>query len=332
VAAAKREGEVVVTGPNTADAQEAMVQPFEARYPEIRVRYTGLASNQVAPKLLGEREAGQYLWDVAINGGTALYPLIKTNGLDPLPPALAGPNGRDPSAWLNGAFDYADRAGQYVLVMSSIYAPTLTYSAAHVNIAEVTSWWDLLDPKWRGRMAMIDPRSSGAGQSMVTWLYVTEGFGKDYLRQLFAQNVTFSRDDRQVADWVARGQYLLQLSGSVFMVADMRSRGINIDMRGPDDLKEGGWIATGPSTVALPSRGPHPNAARVYLDFLLSSEGQYTFNHAVGYASRRQDVVADAVLPSLVPKPGMQYKPVGHEVYADIREEIVEFIRSLVGA
>jgi ABC-type Fe3+ transport system substrate-binding protein len=216
--------------------------------------------------------------------------------------------------------------------MAGVYAPVITYSSSFVPPDAIKSYYDLLDPHWKGKLAMEDPRSAGAGLGLIHFAYTSEALGKEYIRQLFTQNITLSRDGRQLSDWVARGQYALQLAGSVPIVMDMRARGINIDFRGPDDLKEGGWIATGPTALALPNRAPHPNAARVYIDYLLSAEGQEAFSRGVGYASRRVDVPADHILPSLRPKPGTRHEITSNEVHQEAREESAEFVRSVIGS
>jgi iron(III) transport system substrate-binding protein len=332
VAAARREGRVIVTGPITAETQEAMTRGFEAKYPEIKVQYTGSSGAAVTPKILGEREAGLHNWDLVVNGTSTHFDLARAGALDPMQLSLVGPNTREVGKWLGGSYDFADHAGQYSLVMTSIAAPTLTYSPAHVNPAEVRSYYDLLDPKWRGKLAILDPRSGGSGQAMVSYLYATDRLGKEFVRQLFAQNVTISRDERQLTDWVARGQYLLQLCGSVPVVTELRGRGINIDMRGAEHMAEGGWLTAGPGAVAMVNAAPHPNAAKVYLDYLLSAEGQASFSKAIGYASRRQDVPSDHVPGYFVPKAGIDYQLNYKEIYSELRDELVEFLRSILGS
>jgi iron(III) transport system substrate-binding protein len=167
---------------------------------------------------------------------------------------------------------------------------------------------------------------------MATFLYLKEGLGPDFLRQLFAQNLIFSRDARQVVDWVVRGQYSLELGGSQQIAADLRSKGVSVEMLGDADMAEGSYLTAGSGSLAVPNRPPHPNAARVYVDWLLSQEGQHALARAMGYASRRQDVPSDHVPAYLVPRAGRSYVEVFKEPVFDLRDDIVEFIRANVGS
>ncbi len=72
----------------------------------------------------------------------------------------------------------------------------------------------------------------------------------------------------------------------------------------PNEIKEGSDISPGAGALALFNRAPHPNAARVYINWLLTKEGQYGLGKAIGYVSRRLDVPNDYYETWRVPKPG----------------------------
>jgi iron(III) transport system substrate-binding protein len=332
VAAARQEGKVVVIGINTADAREALTEGFQRRYPEIQIEYNGQSSSEFATKIIGEQQAGRHLIDVIVNGTSGMHIAVNSGVIEPLAPYMTGPESREEPRWLNGRFEYADTAAKHNLVMMNITAPTLTFSPSVVPPGTIKSYRDLLDPKWRGKIAMFDPRVPGTGQAMATFLYLKEGLGPDFLRQLFAQNLIFSRDARQVVDWVVRGQYSLELGGSQQIAADLRSKGVSVEMLGDADMAEGSYLTAGSGSLAVPNRPPHPNAARVYVDWLLSQEGQHALARAMGYASRRQDVPSDHVPAYLVPRAGRSYVEVFKEPVFDLRDDIVEFIRANVGS
>jgi ABC-type Fe3+ transport system substrate-binding protein len=112
----------------------------------------------------------------------------------------------------------------------------------------------------------------------------------------------------------------------------LKGRGVNIDMRGAEHMAEGGWLTAGPGAVAVVNNAPHPNATKVYLDYLLSQEGQQSLGRAIGYASRRQDVPNDHVPGYFVPKAGVTYQDNYKETYSELRDQMVEFVRSILGA
>ncbi len=98
----------------------------------------------------------------------------------------------------------------------------------------------------------------------------------------------------------------------------------------PETLKEGTYITAGNGSLAIPRSAPHPNALRVYVDFLLSTEGQLEWSKAARFASLRRDVPKDHVQDILVPKEGMPYPDISTEKYVRLREEIVEFIKTIM--
>jgi ABC-type Fe3+ transport system substrate-binding protein len=83
-------------------------------------------------------------------------------------------------------------------------------------------------------------------------------------------------------------------------------------------------------SLVIVRNAPHPNALRVYVDYLLSPEGQLEWSKAAGFASLRRDVTKDHVQDILVPKENMTYRDISMRRYVDLREEIVQFIKSVL--
>jgi hypothetical protein len=80
----------------------------------------------------------------------------------------------------------------------------------------------------------------------------------------------------------------------------------------------------------LVHRAPHPNAAKIYINWLLSREGQTLWSQLSGYASRRLDVPKDHVNPMTLPKDGIEYQPNYKEEYVRLREEILTFLKEII--
>ncbi|HLY66101.1 MAG TPA: hypothetical protein VKU60_11255, partial [Chloroflexota bacterium] len=182
------------------------------------------------------------------------------------------------------------------------------------------------------KIAILDPTIGGTGQAGAIFLYATEGLGKDYLRQLFGQGLIVSRDDRQIVDWIVRGTYPLEVSGSQTVAAQMEGQGVHVPMLGAENMREGGWTSAGSSAVAAINRAPHPNAIKVYLDYLLSKDGSTAFARSVGYISRRTDVPIEHVPDVFIPKKGINYLPSYKEKYVRLRDEMVAFLKPLMPA
>jgi len=102
VEAAKREGTVVVVGPQGNETREALTLGFQKKYPEIKVEHSSAAGAQLPPKLLAEQKAERYSVDVLVQGTTTVINgLMPVKAVIPVQPYLAGPNSRDSAPWFN---------------------------------------------------------------------------------------------------------------------------------------------------------------------------------------------------------------------------------------
>jgi iron(III) transport system substrate-binding protein len=329
VAAARQEGRLNIMGPQGNETRDALTLGFQQKYPDVQVDYQGLAGSPLTAKLLGEQSAGQALTDLILVGTTTVIEsLLPADALAPLPPYLTGPNDSDPGVWRGGKLDFADAAGQYSLVFSDYVKPPFIYNPSQVSPTDFSSYRDLLDPKWKGRIVMRDPRLPGGGVATMTFMYTTDALGRDYLRQLFAQDLVISNDDRQIIDWVARGQYPIALGVSDTLANEFIDRGLAVRHMDPSRMREGAYLTAGNAVVAVARNAPHPNAVAVYLDYLLSRDGQLAWSKAAGFASQRRDVPTDHVAALLVPREGVIYQENHAERYVRLRTEILEFLRT----
>jgi ABC-type Fe3+ transport system substrate-binding protein len=110
----------------------------------------------------------------------------------------------------------------------------------------------------------------------------------------------------------------------------MIGRGLPLKHMHSTALREGTYITAGNGSLVVVRAAPHPNAARVYLDYLLSREGQLEWSKAAGFASLRRDVPRDHVLELLVPRDEVDYPELSSERYVKMRDEVVAFIRPLL--
>jgi iron(III) transport system substrate-binding protein len=332
LAAARREGRLNLIGPQGSELREALTQPFSKVHPGIEVYFTVLSGSQVTPRVTAEQGAGQFLTDVIIVGaGTVVSGLMPANATVPIEPWLVGPNARDRSAWRGGDYEIADRTSRHNLVFGGYAQLAFIYSPAAVNPAEFRSWRDLLDPKWKGKIAMGNPRS-GAASAHVIWWYHDPGLGKEYLRDLLVgQQVMISHDDQQLVNWAARGQYPIVIGASNTLVAEAVTRGLPVAMFDGGAMAEGTYLSAGNGTVSVMRNAPHPNAAKVYLDWLLSRDAQYEWSKTQNLPSLRRDVPTDHIPPYIVAKEGVQYHPGYGEDYAKRGDEAFTYVGTLVG-
>jgi ABC-type Fe3+ transport system substrate-binding protein len=84
--------------------------------------------------------------------------------------------------------------------------------------------------------------------------------------------------------------------------------------------------------VGVVNRAPHPNAAKVYLNWLLSRDGQLDWSRATGVGSRRTDIPTDHLPDYVVPRPGVKYQQSWKEALVDLKEEVMELLRTAIGS
>jgi iron(III) transport system substrate-binding protein len=320
VAAARKEGKVVVYGPPGAHIRDALTKDFLAKYPEIQVEYTGGSNPQLTPKLVNEAKAGLRIADVHL-GGTAspITELMPLNILAPIQPFFAGPESRDAAKWHGGKFEFADKAGKYVVVLAMLAHPGFAYNPKLVDVKSIKSWKDFLQPKWKGKLSMWEPRRPGAGLALAAFAFNSPevGLGKEYLSQLFKQQIVFhaSENDRQALEWVASGKFPINLATSTRTGQELIAKGLPIAYGRAGAFPEGTWTTPGSASVTVITGAPHPNATKVYLDWLLSKDAQLAWSKASGYPSLRLDVPNQHVPAQMLLREGERYVADYKEIY-----------------
>ncbi len=301
---AKKEGRVSVIATVGADFRRALTIPFEKKY-GLHVNYMGMRGSQLTPRVMRERRAGKYLWDVFVHGTTTALAVMKPAGvLDPIETALILPEVKDPKNWAGGRLEFSDR-DHYNLLLGLTTRPAFAINSKLVDAKEFKAFRDLLEPKWKGKIIVgRDPRHGGPGQSIFTFFYLNPKLGPDFIRALVKQKLTILRNDRQSLDMLGKGKFSILLGPAETVTSDLMKRGVPIQLVAPQQLKEGGALSPGPASLMLVNRAPHSNAARVYLNWLLSKEGQTQFSKVTGIPSLRVDVPRDHVVPWRFPMKG----------------------------
>lgn len=301
LAAAKKEGKVAIFLYQRGNI-EAAVKAFEKKYPDIKVTAVGTPAAETGPRLMAERRAGKYLWDICICGPTTPYAVLyPAKALEPIQPVLILPEVVDQSRWWSGKHHYMDPEGRYIFVfIGTVEMPNAYYNKTLVDPKEFKSYWDLVNPKWRGKILALDPRQPGRQRVGARILYHIAELGPKFLTRLFAEmDVTLSRDDRQAMDWLAVGKFALCLFCG--RIEEARRQGLPVEEFATSQWTERPAIYSGSNgTIALMNQGPHPNAARLFLNWLLSREGQMTFQGIMNapdipMESMREDIPKDPV-------------------------------------
>jgi iron(III) transport system substrate-binding protein len=295
VDAAKSEGLLVIGGPPARALRSALTDEFGRAYPEIKIEYLGGFPHELEPRILAERGAGRFLWDVYVSGApSAIFTLKAKGALDPILPAMLLPEVKDEAKWFGGfqpGIGFADKNPP----LSFFLFDGTASAVVHVNRSlvakdELRSFKDLLDPKWKGKIVMDDPRREGPGLNALAVLALSHG--KDFVQKLLAQELTFTRQPRQIAEWMARGRYPIGIGVGTGPLTDLKKEGVGHDVElFTGELAAAASMTPGWGAIGLVNRAPHPNAAKVYLNFLLSRRGQEAFVKVLETRnSRRVDV------------------------------------------
>jgi iron(III) transport system substrate-binding protein len=273
VKAAEQEGQVVIYKISGDSEWHA----FQKKYPKIKVVLVPGSAAQIQQRLLAERRAGKFLADFVRLGGGTTTALYKAKALDPITPAFVLPEVKDVSKWFEGKHHYNDVENQYVFTYAAFPLHLLGYNQKIVDPQSLRSFWDLLDPKWKGKITIKDPREPGGGSPLL-FLYHNPQLGPEYIKKLFTvAGLTFIRDERQQTDWIASGKFPIAITAKATEVEDAKKQGLPVDvLDGHAFKKDGVGLEAGGTMVALVNKAPHPNAAKVLLNWFLSREGQMT--------------------------------------------------------
>ena len=321
VEAAKREGQVnvyVTLGPHE------VIPAFRQAYPEIRPVVVAGRSGQIAQRILTERRAGRYLADVEIGGGAVnLAEFYSVGILNPIRPLLVLPEVVDESKWWEGKHKYLDAEERYIFVYIGVpQVGSVYYNTNLINPRQFKSLRDFLHPKWKGRIIARDPRDPGPGGGAMRFFYHSPALGPQFIRSLFGEmEIVVSRDERQATDWLAIGKYPL-----CFFCRDIpkaRKQGLPVGEFGL--FKEGAGLTSQGGTVAFIQRAPHSNAAKVFINWLLSREGQIAYQKILARVegsyrdSLRIDIPKDEIPPDQRRTEGINYIDVDTPERRDMR-------------
>jgi ABC-type Fe3+ transport system substrate-binding protein len=308
-----------------------MVDGFTSAYPGISLEWNGGTAPELASKLEAERRAGIYALDVFIAGTNVMLVQVKNPGfLDPIKPALLLPEVTDPSNWLDGRLDMADTDGDYDLVFIQNPMIAAAHNPRMVRPDEIDELPKLLDPKWKGKIVISDPLAGGQGQASFRWLWAVLGPEKatEYIRALRAQAAVVDRDRRRMLEWIARGRYPILFNPDPTTLEQLVQEGLSIPVL-PGFKDYGTYVTPGFGSVGLVNQAPHPNAARVFLNWLLAKDGQTAYSTSLNAGSRRLDVPRDHLPPELQVQPDMKYWASYKEAEAIPAPELVALLKEV---
>ena len=299
VKAAEEERELVIY--MTQAFEPVFREAFQKKYPKIKVTAVTGRGPELSQRIMNERRGGKYMADLYVSGNiTPLTVFHRAKILEPIKPLLVLPEVVDTSGWFEGKHQYDDPENRHIFVFEGTpRSGEITFNTKLVNPSEINSYWDLLNPKWKGKIASVDPFASGPISAAQIFFYKHPDLGPEFLRRLHAEtDITILRSNEQLLDWLSAGKYAFGFGARDVDTAMMQ--GLPLNQFLPGSLKEGSSVTAYNGTLSLFNRAPHPNAAKVAVNWLLSREGQTTWldsNQKTGglYDSLREDISKEKV-------------------------------------
>ena len=253
IEAAKKEGEVVYYTTMTLDQSKTVTDRFEKKY-GIKATLFRTGGGPLLNKIFTEARGGRYDWDVVVGRGEMVLPMIERK----LIASYHSPEAKMVEEQL------VDKEGYWTAYYVNSYV--LGWNTKLVKKPDVPKTYEeLLNPKWKGGQISLDTEAYGMMEGL------KRVWGKEkainYFKRLAAQDPVLKRGNTERVQLVVAGEYPLIIAYNQTLQR-MTSRGAPVD-----------WLPLEPSVtqvnpVMLAAKAPHPNAARLFYDFVLSKEGQ----------------------------------------------------------
>jgi iron(III) transport system substrate-binding protein len=306
IEAAKKEGELVFYGTMELTLSKKIASLFEKKYPFIKTNVIRLGSERLAARVAAEGQAKSVKADVIHESEMDFYGLLKRGFIE----RYESPE--------RAAFrpEYKDEKGFW-----TVNAETLNVIAYNTNLVKGAdipkSFSDLLWPKWRGKILIDENESKWMAGMIGVW---GEEKTLDFLRKLATQDLKIIGGHSQMQTLLAAGDAAFVAVSLVHGVELLKRQGAPVD-----------WVAVEPLisrqfALAFLKGAPHPNAGKLYLNFLLSKETQQELA-AAGYNSGRKDV--EALIMKTIPA-HLKIVPVRPEM-GERYEEYFKLYRKLMG-
>jgi iron(III) transport system substrate-binding protein len=268
---AKREGEVVFYASMNLGEAHIMMAEFEKRYPFVKVKLNRTGSEKLLTKVLTEARAKKIFADVIQTVEFSMH-IFKRAGV--LARHIPQANGFYPKDFKEEAYWTTVYYNPYVLAYNTRLVPPRMLPK---------SYDDLLDPKWKGKMMMEGTKADWfAGMLQI----MGHERGLKYMRDLAKQQPTLREGHELLAQLVAAGEGLLDINIPASSVERLKEKGAPVD-----------WTALGVAPaimvgIGLASQASHPNAAKLFIDFALSRDGQ-KHHQAFGRPVARVDLASE---------------------------------------
>jgi len=290
---AKAKGQPLALTVHGVEGHEAVVREFQKRFPDIKVQLTVSNPSIIAPRIVTEQRNGIFAWDswwaATANMNNIVLP---AGGLDRITDYLILPEVKDPSNWRAPDYLYTSDKGPYVFVHTYYVEATVYRNKDVVRALDFRDLDQFLDRRLKGQIAIRDPSRPNSGTFALAGLAKVKGL--DFLRRLFTEMDPAVIDNpRQLTDTIIRGDKAVIIGAQPDLIARCHIAG---GCRSVERMTSGQYVFL--RGVSVLKNAPHKEATKVWVNWLLSREGQETYvrewakSNDIGALSLRKDVQA----------------------------------------
>jgi len=254
---------IIVAG---EEAFQILVAEFGKKF-GINAQPTVMRPSQALPRMRTEQANGQFVWDAWIGGTSNMVnEAVPAGLLAPLEQYFILPEMKEAANWRNTEYLFGN-SGKHVFTHSNKFEFYILRNESVLPDVKVETWDDFLNPKLKGKIAMRDISVPNAGNFAMATMYGAKG--PDALRKLFTeQDVKVFTNPQQLEQAIYRGGMALSIGLETFLYDKCRAEGGCKDVK---LLKQfGAMISHG---ISVPRNPPHPEAAKLWVNWFLSKEG-----------------------------------------------------------
>ncbi|HMF47841.1 MAG TPA: extracellular solute-binding protein, partial [Candidatus Saccharimonadales bacterium] len=252
LAAAKKEGSIVVGIPASSELRTAIGAKFKEKF-GIAIELMSARGPENVTRITTEFNAGVRYFDILVAGGATPLSMVAVGAADDFQSYMILPEVKDPKNWWGGHIWEDNVSGKRQIYAFLCYtSETLWHNGNQVELNEIRSFDDLLNPKWKGRIGFLDPRNPGSGQN--TWSFLWKVKGEEYLQKLTQQDLLISQNLRQLADSLAKGKLAFTIGLSHYSYNPFIKAGLPV--RPVPKIKEGAHANNGSGVVTVVKNPP----------------------------------------------------------------------------
>jgi iron(III) transport system substrate-binding protein len=287
VEAARKEGKIVIAIPPSNELRNRMELVLRQKF-GLEAELVAAPGPKNASRIAAEKKAGVSYFDAIICGTGTSKGLTHDGMLEPLESFWILPEVKDPKQWWGGHI-WEDNLSTHRFLYSflaDVATHGIWYNTSLAKAEELRGFDDYLQPKWKNNIGFSDPRVPSSGQSI--WSFMWEIKGEEFLKKLVQQDLFVTRDLRQLADAVAKGKVSIAFGLGRSQAEPFVRAGL--PLKPVPAPKEGLPASNSFGVLGIIREPPHANAARVFVNWFLSKEGQDWYGRIMENGTRRLDV------------------------------------------